>query len=115
MLRLSGMVGEVDGSVMILSLFGVVLSPEVEVVPLGAKKGDAAWPAGLIGEVAIGWKKGSTKGFVMAVYKAVRKRRGPAGLGTAITSGKAPIEDVDQGSDACITSFTALKLARLVK
>ncbi len=42
LLRFSAMVGEVEGSVMGLSFFGVVLSPGVELVPFGTKKGDAA-------------------------------------------------------------------------
>jgi hypothetical protein len=53
-----------------------------------AKKGVACRPAGLIGEVAIGEKKtGSTRGFVVAVYSAVKNLRTPAGLGMTMISG----------------------------
>jgi hypothetical protein len=65
------------------------------------------WPV-VIGDVAIGIKKGSTTGFVTAVCNAVKNRRGPAGLGMIMTSGMA---DVAPGCDArsdCITSLTSL-------
>jgi len=54
--------------------------------PEGLKKGELCKP-GLSGDVAIGEKKGSTMGFVTAVWSAVRNLRGPAGLGIIMTSG----------------------------
>jgi hypothetical protein len=47
---------------------------------------------GPIGDVAIGKKNESTGGFVTAVCNAVKKRRGPAGLGMIMTSGIKPVE-----------------------
>lgn len=44
---------------------------------------------GLTGEVAMGLNMGSTVGLVTAVCRAVKNRRGPAGLGTTITSGSS--------------------------
>ncbi len=74
------------------------------------KRGDIGWKLGLRGEVAMGAKKGSTMGLVTAVCRAVRIRRGPAGLGTTMTSGNR-----NQGFPGLImvwiTSFTNLKLA----
>lgn len=55
--------------------------------PVVLKNGEREWMPGLIGEVAIGTKNGSTIGFVIAVCSAVKNRRGPAGLGTTMTSG----------------------------
>jgi hypothetical protein len=66
------------------------------------------WPV-VIGDVAIGAKKGSTVGFVTAVCNAVKNRRGPAGLGMIMTSGIADV--VEPGREArsdCITSLTSL-------
>lgn len=49
---------------------------------------------GVIGEVAIGIKNESTIGFFVAVYSAVRTRRGPAGLGMTMTSGTCAENEV---------------------
>ena len=54
---------------------------------LKLKKGDMVCKPGLMGEVAVGMKNGSTTGRVTAVCSAVRNRRGPAGFGMTITSG----------------------------
>ena len=54
---------------------GVIRGPTGRVTP------------GVLGAVAIGVKEGSTIGLVMTVCRAVKKRRGPAGLGTTIISG----------------------------
>ena len=66
----------------------VVERPPGDRCTLAERKGDMGWKLGLTGEVAMGAKKGSTMGFVTAVCNAVRMRRGPAGLGTTITSGR---------------------------
>lgn len=55
---------------------------------LSLKDEDVVCILGVIGEVAMGTKNESTIGFLVAVYSAVRTRRGPAGFGITITSGK---------------------------
>ena len=54
---------------------------------LELKNGERAKSPGLMGDVAVGRKNGSTTGFVTAVCSAVRNRLGPAGFGMTITSG----------------------------
>jgi hypothetical protein len=68
-----------------------------------------------MGDVAIGEKKGSTIGLTAAVWSAVRTRRGPAGFGMTITSGKRLVVPRLGPSTDCIIPFTSLKLDRLVK
>ena len=63
--------------------------------------------AGLAGDVAIGKKNGSTFGFVTAVCNAVKKRRGPAGLGMIMTSGTKLVEVAHETID-CMTSLSNL-------
>ena len=83
--------------------------------PVMLKKGEIECKPGLIGDVAVGTKKGSTTGRVTAVCNAVKKRRGPAGLGITMTSGirqELPLVGVRMVWTA---SLTSLKLERLVK
>ena len=68
--------------------------PLVADLPLGdfgaperLKNGEIDSRPGLMGDVAVGTKKGSTTGLVTAVCSAVKKRRGPAGLGMTMISG----------------------------
>ena len=75
------------------------------------KRGDIGWKLGLTGDVAMGEKKGSTMGLVTAVCRAVRMRRGPAGLGTTMTSGNR-VQEFPGIIIDWIASFTSLKLAR---
>jgi hypothetical protein len=77
---------------------------------------DPPWyEPGVLGEVAMGEKKGSTGGLVSAVCNAVSRRRGPAGLGMIMTSGiGVKVDEYDATTD-CITSLIILKLARLAK
>ena len=58
--------------------------------PVKLKKGERECNPGLMGDVAVGTKNGSTIGLVAAVCSAVKKRRGPAGLGMTMTSGIRP-------------------------
>jgi len=75
---------------------------------------DASKP-GLMGDVAVGIKNGSTIGFVIAVCRDVKTRRGPAGLGITIISGNL-IEGEPLGARIdCKTPLIDLKLDRLVK
>jgi len=62
----------------------------------------------VMGDVAIGVKKGSTIGFVTAVCIAVKNRRGPAGLGIIITSGMADVVPGCEARSDCMTSLTSL-------
>jgi hypothetical protein len=63
---------------------------------------------GLAGDVAIGEKNGSTFGFVTAVCNAVKKRRGPAGLGMIMTSGTKLEEFAYEAMIDCMTSLSNL-------
>lgn len=78
------------------------------------KSGDMGWKLGLTGDVAMGAKKGSTTGFVTAVWRAVRIRRGPAGFGTTMTSGNL-VQELPGTIIDCTASLTSLKFARDVK
>ena len=78
--------------------------------PFADQSGDIGWKLGLTGEVAMGAKNGSTMGFVTAVCNAVRMRRGPAGLGTTITSGSR-VHMLPGVIMDWIASFTSLKFA----
>ena len=64
-------------------------------------------PVGLIGEVAIGEKKGSTMGLTMAVRRAVSSLRGPAGFGNTMTSG-TKLEGLGVERMEWMRSFTTL-------
>src|SRR5258707_13699571 len=66
-----------------------------------------------MGDVAMGEKKGSTIGFIVAVCSAVRTRRGPAGFGMTITSGRRLVVPRFGPSTDNKIPFTGLKGARL--
>ena len=66
-----------------------VLAVELwSIAPIAKNDPSESRSPGLTGEVAIGMKRGSTMGLVTAVCRAVKNRRGPAGLGMIMTSGK---------------------------
>lgn len=55
--------------------------------PVGVLRPLKYSPPGERGLVAMGEKNGSTTGWYTAVWRAVKNRRGPTGLGTTMTSG----------------------------
>jgi hypothetical protein len=86
------------------SLMDGVTVAEVELNCIGTPPGDI----GDIGDMAMGMKNGSTVGFVIAVWRAVRNLRGPAGLGIIMMSGSGIAMAPYSAMMDCTTSFTSL-------